>query len=130
FSDYSEIIAQMLEGVLKENVQSTPSYQKESESILSNFEERIQTLEKNLNSEELLGGLSDYLILLAIALGILSLFLAISKGDSYEDLLPRILESKRLRDLVQSNNSFNRNIQSNNSNTYEIKDLHNRIGDL
>ncbi|NEN25394.1 hypothetical protein G3O08_18005 [Cryomorpha ignava] len=133
-SDYTENITQKLEAVLQENVQTNTSIQNESESKLADFDDRIRTLEKNLNSKEeksgILGGLSDYLILLAIILGILASFLALRKRNNYEELLPKILESKRLKDFVQSQNSFNRNTQGNHSNTSEIRDLHSRIRDL
>jgi len=133
-TDYTENITQKLEAVLQENIQTNTSIQNESESKLADFDDRIRTLEKNLNSKEeksgILGGLSDYLILLAIILGILALFLALRKRNNYEELLPKILESKRLKDFVQSQNSFNRNTQGNHSNTSEIRDLHSRIRDL
>jgi predicted nuclease with TOPRIM domain len=132
--DYTSNIRQKLEGALQENNQVNTSNQKESESKLSDFDDRIRIIEKNQNSKEeksgILGGLSDYLILLAIILGILGLLLALRKKNNYQDLLPKILESKRLRDFVQSQNSFNRNTQGNHSNTSEIKDLHSRIRDL
>lgn len=128
-SDYTEKTIQKLGAVLR-----LTSNQKESDSKLSNFDDRIRTLEKNLNSKEaksgILGGLSDYLILLAIILSILGLFLALRKNDNYGELLPKIIDSKRLKAFVQKQISFNRNAQENSSNTSEIRDLHNRIRDL
>jgi hypothetical protein len=133
-SVYSESITNKLEDVLVENVEATTSHQQELADNRADLENRILSIEKNQNSKKdstgILCGVSDYLILLAIFLGILGLLLALRKRNNYEDLLPRILESKRLRDLVQSQNSFSRNTQSNNSSTSEIRDVHVRIRDL
>ena len=135
FSDYKANLTQQLESVLQENIQVNTGSQKESDSKLSAFEDRIRTIEKNQNVKEekpgILGGFLDYLVLLAIVLGILSLFLALRKRDNYEELLHRILESRRLKDLINSqNNSRNSGMRHNNSTSSEIRDMQARIRDL
>ena len=134
-SDYKANLTQQLEGILQENIQVNTSSQKESETKLSDFDDRIRRIENNQNSQEeksgVLGGFSDYLVLLAIILGILGLFLALRKRDNYEELLPRILESRRLKDMIQSqNNSTSSGTRHNNSTSSEIRDIQGRIRDL
>lgn len=135
FSDYKANLTQQLEGVLQENIQANTSSQNESESMLSALERRIQIIEQNQNVKEekpgIFGGFSDYLVLLAIVLGILGLFLALRKRDNYEELLPRILESRRLKDMIHSqSNSTNSGTRHNNSTSSEIRDMQGRIRDL
>jgi len=134
-SDYKAKLKQQLEVVLQENIQAKPSSQNESESKLSALESRIQIMEQKQNVKEekpgILGGFLDYLVLLAIVLGILGLFLALRKRDNYEELLHRILESRRLKDLINSqNNSRNSGMRHNNSTSSEIRDMQARIRDL
>lgn len=134
-SDYKANLAQQLEGVLQENIPVNTTSQKESESKLSAIDDRVRTIEKNQNSKEersgIFGGFSDYLILLAIVLGILGLILALKKRDNYEELLPRILESRRLKDMIHSqSNSSNSRMRHNNSTSSEIRDMQGRIRDL
>lgn len=133
-SDYTENIKQKLGAVLQEGIPVNTTSQKESDNKLSDFDDRIRALETSPNppSEKsgLLGGLRDYLVLLAIILGILGLFLALRKKDNYEELLPRILESRRLKDMLQSHNNSRQSPQSNNYNSSEIRDMQGRIRDL
>ena len=105
------------------------------ESQQTNIENRVTALEQNQNVKEekpgILGSFSDYLVLLAIVLVILCLFLAIRKRDNYEELLPRILESRRLNDLIHAqSNSLSRGMRNNNSSSSEIRDMQGRIRDL
>lgn len=135
FSDYKTNLTQQLEGVLQENIQAKTSSQNESESMLSALERRIQIIEQNQNVKEekpgIFGGFSDYLVLLAIVLGIIGLFLALRKRDNYEELLHRILESRRLKDLIHSqSNSTSSGMRHNNSTSSEIRDMQGRIRDL
>ena len=134
FSDYTEIVAQKLDGALQENIPSSNSNQTASENKISKIEERTQALESRLDQPEekshILSGFSDYLILFAIVLGIFSLFLALKKGDNYDDLMPKILESKRLNDLITSQSNTGRVSQNDHSKANEIRDIHNRIRDL
>lgn len=134
FSDYTENIKQKLGAVLQEGIPVNTTSQKESDNKLSDFDDRIRALETipNPPSEKsgLLGGLTDYLVLLAIILGVLALFLALRKKDNYEELLPRILESRRLKDMLQSHNNSKQSPQSNNYNSSEIRDMQGRIRDL
>ncbi|MCB0536855.1 MAG: hypothetical protein KDE33_04935 [Bacteroidetes bacterium] len=134
-SDYKANLTQQLEGVLKEKIQANTSNQNESESKLSALENRIQIIEQNQDVKDespgVFGGFSDYLVLLAIVLGILGLFLALRKRDNYEELLPRILESGRLKDLIHlQNNSTSSGMRHNNSTYSEIRDMQGRIRDL
>lgn len=68
---------------MKEKIQANTSNQNESESKLSALENRIQIIEQNQDVKDespgVFGGFSDYLVLLAIVLGILGLFLALRK---------------------------------------------------
>src|SRR5690606_12672597 len=135
FSDYKANLTQQLEGVLQENIQANTSIQNESESMLSALERRIQIIEQNQNVKEekpgIFGGFSDYLVLLAIVLGILGLFLALRKRDNYEELLHRVLESRRLKDLIHSqSNSTSSGMRYNNFTSSEIRDMQGRIRDL
>ncbi|MBY5957073.1 hypothetical protein KUV50_02925 [Membranicola marinus] len=134
-SDYKANLTQQLEGVLQENIPVNTTSQKESESKLSAIDDRVRKIEKNQNSKEeksgIFGGFSDYLVILAVVLGILGLFLALRKRDNYEELLPRILESRRLKDLIHSQiNSTNSGMRNNNSTYSEIRDMQGRIRDL
>lgn len=134
-SDYKANLTQHLEGVLQENIQANTSNQNESESKLSALENRIKIIEQNQDVNEespgIFGGFSDYLVLLAIILSILGLFLALRKRDNYEELLPRILESRRLKDLIHSqNNSTSSGVRQINSTASEIRDMQGRIRDL
>jgi len=134
YSDYKEELTQRLEGVLQENIQVNTSSQNESESMLSALERRIQIIEQNQNVKGkkpgIFGGFSDYLVLLAIVLGILSLYLALRKSDNYEELMPRILNSDRLKDLIRSQNSPTRVSQNNQSINSDLRAANDRIGDL
>lgn len=134
-SDYTGNIKLKLEGVLQENIQENTSNQKESDNKLTSFDDRIRALETCPNPPReksgLFGSFSDYLVLLAIVLSILGLFLALRKRDNYEELLPRILESRRLNDMIHSqNNSTNSGMRHNHSTSSEIKDMQGRIRDL
>lgn len=134
-SDYTGNIKLKLEGVLQENIPVSNSSQKESDNKLSDFNDRIRALETSQNPPReksgLLGGFSDYLVLLAISLGILGLFLALRKKDNYEELLHRILESRRLKDMINSqNNSTSIGMRHSNSTSSEIRDMQGRIRDL
>ena len=134
-SDYKANVTKQLQVVLQENIQVNTISQKESESKLSAIDDRIRTIEKNQTSKEeksgIFGGFSDYLVLLAIVLGILGLFLALRKRDNYEELLPRILESRRLKDMIHlQSNSTNSGTRHNNSTSSEIRDMQGRIRDL
>ena len=134
-SDYKANLTQQLEGVLQENIQENTSSQKESESKLSAIDDRIRALETSPNPPReksgFLGGFSDYLVLLAISLGILGLFLALRRKDNYEELLHRILESRRLKDMINSqNNSTSIGTRHSNSTSSEIRDMQERIRDL
>lgn len=133
-SDYKANLTQLLEGVLQENIQANTSNQNESESKLSALESRIQIIEQNQSVKEekpgIFGGFSDYLVLLAIILSILGLFLALRKRDNYEELMPRILNSDRLKDLIRSQNSPTRVSQNNQSINSDLRAANDRIGDL
>lgn len=135
YSDYKAKLTQRLEGVLQENIQVNTSSQNESESKLSSLESRIQIIEQNQNVKEekpgIFGGFSDYLVILAVVLGIFGLFLALRKRDNYEEFLPRILESRRLKEMIQSqNNSTSIGMRHSNSTSSEIRDMQGRIRDL
>ena len=133
-SDYKANLTQQLEGVLQENIQVNTTSQNESESKLLAIDDRIRTIEKNQNSKEeksgIFGGFSDYLVLLAIVLGILGLFLALRKRDNYEELMPRILNSDRLKDLIRTQSSPTRVSQHNQSMNSDLRAANDRIGDL
>lgn len=134
-SDYKANLTQQLEGILQENIQANTSSKNESESMLSALESRIQIIEQNQNVKEekpgIFGGFSDYLVLLAIVLGISGLSLALRKRDNYEELLHRILENRRLKDMIHSqSNSTSSGMRHNNSTSSEIRDMQGRIRDL
>ena len=134
-SDYKANLEQRLEGILQETIQVNTSSQTESESKLSALESRIQLIEQYQNANEekpgIFGGFIDYLVLLAIVLSILGFILALRKRDNYEELLHKILESRRLKDLIQSQkNSTNSGMRHNNSTSSEIRDIQGRIRDL
>lgn len=97
YSNYRAKLTQLLEvkAVLQENIQVTTS--------------------------GILGGFSDYLVILAVLLGILGLIIALRKRDNYEELLPRILESRKLKNMIT---------YQNNSTASEIRDMQGRIRDL
>jgi TolA-binding protein len=65
-----------------------------------------------------------------MVIAILGLFLILSKPN-YEELLEEILDSGRLKNMIQYQNK-NENIvtRNNNSTSYEIKDIQGRIRDL
>ncbi|MBW2937543.1 hypothetical protein KXJ69_05465 [Aureisphaera sp. CAU 1614] len=104
------------------------------ETQQSTIENRILELEKKQKSSEeklgLFGSFSDYLILLAILLGILAVFLALRKRDSYEKLMPRILNSNRLINVIRAQSTPTRGPQNNQSVNSDLRDANNRIGDL
>lgn len=100
------------------------------------LEDRISDLEKNQNTKKddkgILGELADYLILFAVVLGVVALLLSLRKqsvNEIYNAVIPKILESNRLRDLIQSQGSF-KSTPSNNVSSSELRDANNRIRDL
>ncbi|MFW5871852.1 MAG: hypothetical protein ACOCUT_01975 [bacterium] len=134
-TDFTANIGQKLESLLQESIQANTSNQKETENNLSNIEQRVQALESQPKPPKersgFLGSFSDYLVLLAIVLGVFGLFLSLRKRDNYEELLFRILESRRLKDMIHSqNNSTSSGMRHNNSNSSEIRDMQGRIRDL
>lgn len=135
YSDYKAKLTQRLEGILQENIQINTSNQNKSESKLSALESRIQMIEQNQNVKEeesgIFGRFSDYLVLLAIVLGILGLFLTLRKRDYYEELLPRFLKSRRLKNLIHSQyNSASSGMRHNNYTSSEIRDMQGKIRNL
>jgi predicted nuclease with TOPRIM domain len=133
--DFRANLTQQLERALQENIQVNTSSQEESDSKLSAIDDRIRTIEKNQNTKEeksgILGGYSDYLVLLAIVLGIVGLFLSLRKRNNHEKLLTKILESRRLKDMIQSqNNSTSGATRHNNSTSSEIREIQGIIRSL
>lgn len=133
FESYKTGLVSDLSAYLKENLtqQATSKFEIQQ----SNIESRVSELEKNQNSKKeklgIFGGFSDYLVLLAIVLGILGLFLALRKRDNYEELLIKILESRRMKEMIQSqNSSANGGMRHNYYNSSEIRDMQGRIRDL
>lgn len=134
-SDYKAKITQQLEDVLQENIQVNTSAQKESDIDLVVLEKTIKDLKAEIlelkEDSGFLGGLSDYSILLAILLALLGLTFTLINKDPYEELLPRILESRRLKDLIHlQNDSTSSGMRHTNSIASEIRDMQGRIRDL
>ncbi len=96
----------------------------------------ITALDNNQNTGNVngfLGGLSDYLIILAIILGSVSIFLSLRRkgvNDIYDAIIPKILESNRLQEHIQSQSGFARSTSANLFNPSELRDANNRIRDL
>lgn len=127
----TDLVGKLVENVPQENVVPTNSVSEQP-----TLEDRIAALEKNQkkdNGKGFLGGLADYLILLAVILGIASLFLSLRKqsiNDIYNAIIPKILDSKRLKDHIQSQNSSNRHTTASVSKSSELNDAFKRINDL
>jgi hypothetical protein len=103
----------------------------------TNFEERILILEKNQKAQKdskgILGGLTDYLILFSVLLGIIALLLVLRKQStesSYDLLINKLIRSQRMNNHFQSQQSVFRSTAGNNSSSAELRDANNRIRDL
>ncbi|MBX3105812.1 MAG: hypothetical protein KF877_04225 [Bacteroidetes bacterium] len=126
----TDLSAKLEDNAPQQNVEpSTTSVQQ------STLEEKVAELEKNQNNQKddkgLLGGLADYLIIISILLGIVAMILSLRKQISYEEIMPEILKSERLRQLIQDQSGFGRATPSNQSNnSAELRDANNRIRDL
>lgn len=133
FEGYKESLFTAITAYLEESLaqQVTSKFENQQTEI----ENRILELEKNQRTNEkklgILGSLSDYLVILAFALGILSLLLALRKKDNYEEILTRILDSKRLETFIHSQINLSKSVAiRSNSTTPELRDMAERIRDL
>jgi archaellum component FlaC len=130
YSKYTEKLTEQLNEILVVEIPSTNPEKEPQPSPDNNktIEEEQVAIKENPG---ILGGASDYLILLAIILSGLGIFLASRKTDDYDKLLPRLLESRRLKELIHSlNNSPTTGMRTSISTASEIRDIQGRIRDL
>lgn len=137
FGSYKSNLKTDLANTLIENV-SQESVSPTNTSVQQpNNEDRILILEENQkaqkDSEGILGGLADYLILFSILIGLISLLLTLRKPSSetnYDSLIDNLIRSQRMNSHFQSQQNVFSSSSNNNSSSAELRDANNRIKDL
>jgi hypothetical protein len=123
---------------LKSDLSKILSVNDTDDSFTPTLEERIVKLEAGYNDEtknySILGNSVDYFVLFTLLLGIVAIYLSLRKRNVnaiYKAILPNILESKRIKELIQSLNNSKVNTPTSFSfNSNELRDVNNRIRDL
>lgn len=132
FDNYKIGLKTDLANILTESIPQEISPPTNTNTQQASIEDRISELENKLNTKKedngILGGFSDYLILLSILLGALALILSIRKQNSDGSEL-----SNEIKNYVKnkiSDATWNRNTPNNNVGSTELRDANNRIRDL
>lgn len=136
FDNYKASLKTDLSNTLLENVEQPNVTARINPNISQPaIENRVAELEKNQNNSNdggFLGGLADYLILLAVLLGAVALVLSLRKPSdetNYDTLINKLIGSQRMNSHFQSQSGF-RSTPSNYVSSTKIEDAYKRITDL
>ncbi|MCG9900885.1 MAG: hypothetical protein MH132_12845 [Hydrotalea sp.] len=135
FEAYKKNLKVNFPNILNENNPQQNLEYSNISSEVSRLQNKVETLELNQKSAKvnkgLLGGLSDYLIIISILFGVIAIILSLRKRVSYEDLMPEILKSERLRQLIHDQSRFGSAVPSSESfNSQELRDAKKQIKEL
>lgn len=134
FDNFKTGLKTNLSANLVEN--TSPQYfaPKNSENLQQTLGRRTAQFKNNQNNQiddnGILGGYADYLIIFSFLLGVISLLRIFRIQFSYQTIMPDILKSEQLRQLIIEQSGFSRASPSSQPSSAQLKEAFRRITDL